>query len=123
MDKDYITELISSKLRLIRTESRYTQEKMANVLGISKKTLVQIEKGRSTAVGRMLWLCVRYFRTVRYCSLCSVMSLWRLLRLWPAGALTGRKGRRSAAGFGREKFKEKRNFVCSKICFLTITGF
>ncbi|MFN2746419.1 MULTISPECIES: helix-turn-helix transcriptional regulator [Bacillus] len=49
MDKDYITALISSKLRLIRTESGYTQEKMANVLGISKKTLVQIEKGRSTA--------------------------------------------------------------------------
>lgn len=46
MDKDYITELISSKLRLIRTESRYTQEKMANVLGISKKTLVQIELGQ-----------------------------------------------------------------------------
>ncbi len=81
MDKDYITELISSKLRLIRTESRYTQEKMANVLGISKKTLVQIEKGRSTAVGRMLWLCVRYFGTVRFCSLCLVMSPWRLLSL------------------------------------------
>ncbi|MBU8785847.1 MULTISPECIES: helix-turn-helix domain-containing protein [Bacillus] len=49
MDKDYIIELISLKLRLIRTESGYTQEKMANVLGISKKTLVQIEKGRTTA--------------------------------------------------------------------------
>lgn len=49
MDKEYITELISSKLRLIRAESGYTQEKMANVLGMSKKTLVQIEKGRSAA--------------------------------------------------------------------------
>jgi len=49
MDKEYITELISSKLKLIRAESGYTQEKMANVLGMSKKTLVQIEKGRSVA--------------------------------------------------------------------------
>ncbi len=36
------------KLKLIRIESDYTQDKMAEILGISKKTLVQIEKGRST---------------------------------------------------------------------------
>lgn len=36
------------KLKLIRTESDYTQDKMAEILGISKKTLVEIEKGRST---------------------------------------------------------------------------
>lgn len=36
------------KLKLVRTEYDYNQEKMADVLGISKKTLVQIEKGRSS---------------------------------------------------------------------------
>lgn len=38
---------VSDKLKLIRIERDYTQDKMAEVLGISKKTLVQIEKGRS----------------------------------------------------------------------------
>ncbi|WP_445661353.1 helix-turn-helix transcriptional regulator [Bacillus sp. FSL M7-1345] len=47
VNKDIITELISTKIKLIRTEKGYTQDKMAEVLGISKKTLVQIEKGRS----------------------------------------------------------------------------
>lgn len=44
---DFITK-VSEKLKLIRIERDYTQDKMAEILGISKKTLVQIEKGRST---------------------------------------------------------------------------
>ena len=48
MDRDYAINLISEKVKLIRTEANYTQDKMANILGISKKTLVQIEKGRIT---------------------------------------------------------------------------
>ncbi|MCO1602491.1 MULTISPECIES: helix-turn-helix transcriptional regulator [Desulfosporosinus] len=38
---------VSLKLKLIRLERDYTQDKMADIIGISKKTLVQIEKGRS----------------------------------------------------------------------------
>lgn len=34
--------------RLVRTEFDMTQEKMALVLGLSKKTLVEIEKGRTS---------------------------------------------------------------------------
>lgn len=44
---DFIN-IASEKLKLIRIESGYTQDKMSEILGISKKTLVQIEKGRST---------------------------------------------------------------------------
>ncbi|WP_042331042.1 helix-turn-helix transcriptional regulator [Desulfosporosinus orientis] len=44
---DFINK-VSEKLKLIRIERDYTQDKMAEILGISKKTLVQIEKGRST---------------------------------------------------------------------------
>ncbi|MDR0489505.1 MAG: helix-turn-helix domain-containing protein [Propionibacteriaceae bacterium] len=36
------------KLRLVRVEADLTQEEMAYALGISKKTLVDIEKGRRT---------------------------------------------------------------------------
>lgn len=49
MDKEQVIKLISSKMKLIRTEMGYTQFKMAEVLGMSKKTLVQIEKGRTQA--------------------------------------------------------------------------
>lgn len=47
MDKQTIIEILSSKLKLIRTEYNFSQEKMAEVLGLSKKTLVQVEKDRS----------------------------------------------------------------------------
>ncbi|WP_100404012.1 helix-turn-helix transcriptional regulator, partial [Bacillus sp. FJAT-42315] len=49
MDKQQVNELLSGKLKLIRTEKGYTQDKMSEVLGMSKKTLVQIEKGRTLA--------------------------------------------------------------------------
>ncbi|MCY8491372.1 helix-turn-helix transcriptional regulator [Bacillus atrophaeus] len=49
MDQDYMIELVSSKMKLIRMERGYTQEKMSEVLGVSKKTLVQIEKERTLA--------------------------------------------------------------------------
>lgn len=47
MDKQTVIQLISSKIKLIRLERGYSQDKMADVLGISKKTLVQIEKERA----------------------------------------------------------------------------
>lgn len=49
MNQQQVIELISIKLRLIRQEQGYSQARMAEVLGISKKTLIQIEKGRSAA--------------------------------------------------------------------------
>lgn len=47
MYKQEFIELLSRKIKLIRNEAGYSQEKMAEVLSISKKTLVEIEKGRS----------------------------------------------------------------------------
>lgn len=49
MDKQQFTTLISEKMKLVRTEHGYSQDKMAEILGLSKKTLVQIEKGRTEA--------------------------------------------------------------------------
>ena len=45
--KTFIEEM-DIHLKLVRTEYGYTQEMMAQVLGLSKKTLVEIEKGRSS---------------------------------------------------------------------------
>lgn len=49
MTKEELILLVSEKLKVIRTEAGYTQDRMASVIGVSKKTLVQIEKGRLVA--------------------------------------------------------------------------
>ena len=45
--KEFVARMDVS-LKAVRKEYGFTQEKMAAVLGISKKTLVEIEKGRSS---------------------------------------------------------------------------
>ncbi|MDN4494353.1 helix-turn-helix domain-containing protein [Ureibacillus aquaedulcis] len=49
MEKEKFIRLISDRMKLVRTEQGFSQDKMAEMLGISKKTLVQIEKGRTPA--------------------------------------------------------------------------
>ncbi len=49
MNREMITQIASDSVKLIRAENDFTQDKMAEILGISKKTLVQIEKGRVLA--------------------------------------------------------------------------
>ena len=46
MTKKEFAAALDSALKAVRKEYGFTQEKMAAVLGISKKTLVEIEKGR-----------------------------------------------------------------------------
>lgn len=48
MTKESFIQIMDEKCKLIRTEFGCSQDKMAEILGISKKTLIQIEKGRST---------------------------------------------------------------------------
>ena len=45
--EEFITKC-NEKLKLIRTEYGFPQEKAAHILGLSKKTVVEIEKGRSS---------------------------------------------------------------------------
>jgi len=51
--KNKFIELTDKKIKLIRTERNLSQDKMAEILGLSKKTLIQIEKGRSS----LGWTC------------------------------------------------------------------
>jgi len=53
MDSGQFIDVMNSKLKLVRTEYGLTQEKMAAMLGISKKTLVEIEKERKS----LGWTC------------------------------------------------------------------
>lgn len=48
MDKQAFISKCNEKLKLIRTEYNFSQDKMADVLGVSKKKIVEIEKGRSS---------------------------------------------------------------------------
>ena len=48
LNREEFVKIIDSKLKLIRHEKQFTQDKMAEIIGISKKTLVQIEKERSS---------------------------------------------------------------------------
>ncbi len=48
MNREEFIREMDAQLKLVRTEYGYTQEMMAAILGMSKKTLVEIEKGRSS---------------------------------------------------------------------------
>ena len=48
MTKDEFIREMDRQVKLVRTEYGLTQEAMAKALGLSKKTLVEIEKGRSS---------------------------------------------------------------------------
>ena len=48
MDRETFIDEMNAQVRLVRAEYGFTQDVMARVLGLSKKTLVEIEKGRSS---------------------------------------------------------------------------
>ena len=48
MTKEAFIDEMNQHAKLVRTEYALTQEAMAKALGLSKKTLVEIEKGRSS---------------------------------------------------------------------------
>lgn len=48
MTREEFAAMMDRREKLVRTEFGLTQDKMALALGISKKTLVEIEKGRRT---------------------------------------------------------------------------
>ncbi|KOP70513.1 XRE family transcriptional regulator [Lysinibacillus sp. FJAT-14745] len=66
MNREQLITLISEKLKLIRTEKDLTQDQMSDLLGLSKKTLVQIEKGR---------IYTGWTTTVAVCALCRESSI------------------------------------------------
>lgn len=59
MTRDEFIKKVDEKVKLIRNEKGYTQDKMSEILGISKKTLVQVEKERaSLGWGTAITVCV-----------------------------------------------------------------
>jgi DNA-binding XRE family transcriptional regulator len=48
MERNEFIAKCNARLKLVRTEYNLSQEKAAHVLGLSKKTIVEIENGRSS---------------------------------------------------------------------------
>ncbi|EON71722.1 helix-turn-helix transcriptional regulator [Lysinibacillus sphaericus] len=66
MNREQLITLVTEKLKLIRTEKALTQDQMSDLLGLSKKTLVQIEKGR---------IQTGWTTAVAICALCRDSSI------------------------------------------------
>lgn len=62
LNREMLIGLVSKQLKMIRAEQGYSQDKMADALGISKKTLVQIEKGRILASWTVVLAVCAIFR-------------------------------------------------------------
>ena len=70
MKREDLIVLVSEKIRLLRNEVHLSQDKMAELIGISKKTLVQIEKERLNAS----WSTV-----VTVCALFRKSDIWHMV--------------------------------------------
>ncbi len=62
MNEKELIEILSSKIKLVRSEFNYNQDEMANILGVSKKTIVQIEKERQLASWTIIVTFASLFR-------------------------------------------------------------
>ncbi|WP_066503814.1 helix-turn-helix transcriptional regulator [Abyssisolibacter fermentans] len=62
MNKSELIDLLSSKIKLIRIENNFTQDEMSNIIGVSKKSLVEIEKGRKKLSWSLLAAICAIFR-------------------------------------------------------------
>lgn len=49
MDRDVIIQVTSENVKIVRLEYDYSIDKMAEIIGISKKQLLKIEKGKAIA--------------------------------------------------------------------------
>lgn len=62
MTKEKLTHTVSQSLRLIRNEYHVSQDVFSEMIGITKKTLVQIEKDRSLASWSVVIAVVMLFK-------------------------------------------------------------
>ena len=61
MNRNEFVQFMDSQLKLIRTEYGLNQEDMANFLGLSKKSVVEIEKGRNSLGWKGAVVCASVF--------------------------------------------------------------
>lgn len=73
MTKDELVRVVSENIKVLRAEYDYSQQAMANAIGLSKKTLIQVEKDRII----LSWTAV--------CAACAVFKSSKLLNMTLGG--------------------------------------
>lgn len=66
MDKEMVIDLVTEQMTRIRKEKNYTQDRMAEVLGLSKRHLHQVEKIGCASTGRKRRPYVHYSEIVTF---------------------------------------------------------
>lgn len=66
MDKEMVIDLVTEQMARIRKEKDYTQDRMAEVLGLSKRHLQQVEKTGCVSIGRNPRPYVHYSEIVTF---------------------------------------------------------
>ena len=58
--KDFIIE---SRLHVLRAEKRITQEELANAIGVTRATIIAVEKGDYNPTLELAFKLARFFKT------------------------------------------------------------
>ena len=58
--KDFIIE---SRLHVLRAEKRLTQEELANAIGVTRATIIAVEKGDYNPTLELAFKLARFFKT------------------------------------------------------------
>lgn len=66
MDKEMVIDLVTEQMARIRKEKNYTQDRMTEVLGLSKRHLQEVEKIGRASTGRKLRPYVHYSGIVTF---------------------------------------------------------
>lgn len=77
MDKEKIISIVTEKFKLVRTENNYTQDKMAEVLGISKKHLFKSKNNEPHVAGQQQLHYVPYLEKVQFYKMQWVAIRWK----------------------------------------------
>ena len=60
MDRQSFTDLIQTKFKMVRIEAGYTQDTMAQTIGLSKKHLFKSKKNVYYQIGQLVYQFVLY---------------------------------------------------------------
>ena len=115
MNKEQLIELISGKIRLIRLEKGYSQEKMADIMGISKKTLIQIEKGRTLSGWTNVIAVCALFRDSEILRSASGDEPLEIVETIAHNGIDRPRDRSMGGEFGGKKLKLKGILDCNKM--------
>lgn len=114
MKKHELISALSGKILSIRTESGYTQEEMAEVLGLSKKHLCKLKKGGRKHPGQQSSFSAPFSETTPHFIPQSAGILWMSFSWLPTRKFIPAKRRRWEGKSGGGILQAAASIKCSK---------